>query len=735
MTFAQWTQAYRAGAPAFVLLAALIPLDAVRAQTATPDATQQLEEITVTARKRPERLWDVPFSVDAITSKQLEATRSLETSDALRNVEGVSIGTQGDRTNGFVVLRGVGPVYSPLSPDNSSVITFVDGAPLSIAASNSAYLDLERVEVLKGPQSTLFGRNTTGGAINLIPVLPSHVASGYLRGEYGTDNVHRIEGAVGGSIIPDVLAGRFVFRRSGADGYIDNAFGPKLGADSDFAGRASLLYTPNESTKWLLSFSGEHANNVPVQFILNAPDWLKLAGQNLAQDKRDIAVANSKFEHTFDHFVFTSQTSFSTFKSTVPFNAYDFFIAGRQFGMPAAAFSDPATNFGLPKRDESRLSQELRLSSLPDVQMPWLVGAVYYRDPSKREFPRAFWPYGAAGGGNRFYDNVTNGQAVFGEITYPVIDRLKLTLGGRLAHEDKTYSNTFVTDGTPGQVPFFVDQGKLNYNFWTGRSALSYEWSERFMTFGSVSRGYKTGGFPWDNSLDWAGIPAKPYESSTIITYEIGARASLLNNKLQLQGALFLNDIKKEQVMSFDYMSLTTQNLNIDVRSAGFELGGKLQVTSHWDISAGITYTSAELRNVTAELVAAQPGIQDGNRLPYVPEWAARTVVGYRAPGSELGFTGPLASKTIFGRVSYNYIGEQFTDAANFGKIDPAHIVSTRFGIDWGGGEAYVFGENLLNKKYMTANQPYGQAADGTPLFGATYARGAVVGVGAAVRF
>lgn len=715
------------------LLAAMTPTGAA-AQTGS-STPMVLDDITVTARKRPERLWDVPFSVDVRTTTQLERNRAIDAGSVLRDIGGVSFGTFGDRTNAFLVLRGVGPVYNPLSPDDSSVITFVDGVPLSIAASASAYLDLARIEVLKGPQSTLFGRNTTGGAINLIPVLPGHVANGFARGEYGTGNTYRLEGAVGGPLVPDVLAGRIAFRASGAGGYIRNTAGPDLGRDRNIAGRGSLLFTPSERLSWLISFSGEHANDVPVQYSLHAPGFPRLAAQNLAKDKRTITVANSKLEYAFDGAVLTAQTSLSTFRSSVPFNIGDFFISSRQLGLPPDAFADPATNYGRPKRDETRFTQEVRLSSTAGSAVAWLLGGVYYRDRSKQDFPRNFWPYGAAQSGDHTYRNVTTGQALFGELTYPLWDRLKLSVGGRLAHEKKDFRGTFTSDGTPGALPFFAESGKLRDTFWTGRMALSYEWSEQFVSFASVSRGYKTGGFGNDNSLDWAGVPRVPYRPSTILTYEIGGRAHLLDRKLALQGALFFNDMKKAQMMTWDYTSFTMQALNVDARSAGFELDARYQVTPNWDIAGGVAYTHSRLRNVSADLAAAQPGLRNGNQLSFVPAWTMKASLGYSKPASEMGIGGRLASATFFGNVRYNLIGKRYTDPANAGRVEPSHIVSARLGMSWDHGEVYLFGDNLLGKKYVTVNQPYGPAGDGSPLFGASYARGMTVGVGMALKF
>jgi iron complex outermembrane receptor protein len=697
----------------------------------------QLDEITVTARKRPERVWDIPFSVDVQAQPQLDEKRVTDAPSALRDVGGASIGTFGDKSNSFIIMQGVAPILTPLSPDDSSVLTFVDGAPLPMGASNSSYLDLQRVEVLKGPQSTLFGRNTSGGAINLIPALPTFTPEGYVRGEYGTGNFHRLEGVVSGPIVPGKVAGRFAFRRNGADGYIDNVFGPTLGSDASWSGRASLLFTPTDRTTWTVSASMEDSRARPVYYLLSPGP--RLAGQDRAVDDSKIGNFISKFEHSLDTFTFTSQTSYATFKNRNEYTYGDAFLMSGVFGgmFPPAFFSDPAQNFNVWDRKERRFTQEIRFTSAPNARVPWLLGAAYYQD--KADYQNASDMFGlvfgdASRSGSRTYNLNTQGQAVFGEVTFPIMEKLKWSIGARATHEHKKFEGQYFGGAftAVGAVPYFYEDGSRSYSFWTGRTGLTYEWTDQFMSFANVSRGYKSGGFGTFNTQQYLGIPREPYDSATVMTYEVGGRASLLDNRLRINAALFFNDVKDEQILSYDPLTFAAVSLNIDTQSRGFEIDAAYQIAPHWEVSAGVAYTNAKLLNVSAEVMATQPGVKDGNRLPNVPEWTAKGAVGYRAPASEWGLGGPLADSHVVGRVGYNYIGERYTDAGNFGLLDPVHLVSARLGIDWGRGEAYIFGENLLDKKYMTVNQYFTLPPT---VFGASYARGAVVGLGTSVRF
>lgn len=695
----------------------------------------QLDEITVTARRRDETLRDIPFTVDVQTRAQLDEKRAYDAPSALKDVAGVYIPGFGDRSTSFLIMRGVGPILFPLGPDDSSVLTFVDGTPLPIGSSNANYLDLDRVEVLKGPQSTLFGRNTTGGAVNLVPALPDETWKGYLRSEYGTQNHRILEGAVGGPLIKDKLGMRLAFRLRGIDGFVNNVVGPDLGREQSATGRLTLRFTPTDRTTWTLSGSADSSDGVPVYYALKGDGFPILAAQNLGREVTKNYAFQSKFEHRFDHFTFTSQTSYNAIRADLTYNGADFFLGNRVSGLPFGAFGNIAGNYFDRNIDQTRFTQELRLSSNPGDKLQWVAGAAYYRDEAKLFSMRNVFLYGPAVSGFDNLHQATTGQAVFGEVTYPVIDRLKLSLGGRYTREQKDYDGQFYSDGTPGTVPVFIEAGKKDYNFWTGRASLAYDWTDKVTSFASVSRGYKSGGFGTFNSLMWAGVPRTPYDSSSILSYEIGGRGSFFDDRLKVSAALFYNDVSKEQILAYDLQNFAQQSLNLDTRSYGVELDATWRVNENWEIAGGITYTSTEITDVPAAAAAAQAGLKKGNQLPQVPEWAGKASVTYRAPLGTLGIAA-FGPANLLARVGYNYIGPRYSEAGNLAKLKPVHLLSARLGVEWEKGEAYLFGENLLDKRYVTFAQPYGTSVlTGGPVYGTVYARGATMGVGAAIKF
>ncbi|WP_055037364.1 TonB-dependent receptor [Blastochloris viridis] len=697
--------------------------------------TETIEEITVTARKRTEKLRDIPFSVETISRTELEEKRIVDGTTALRDIAGAVKPSFGDRSNDFIIMRGVGAVLFPLSPDDSSVLTFIDGAPTSIAASNSAYFDLQRVEVLKGPQSTLFGRNTSGGAINLIPILPSETPEGYVGVEYGTDNHRLIEGALAGAIVPEKVAGRVAFRARGIDGFLSNTEGPELGDETSYVGRGSLLFTPNERTRWLISASGEKTDLSPIYYTLQGDGMEKLAGYSVADETLEFVNLNSKFEYAFDAFTFTAQTSYHKADTVSRYNALDTYLASAMSGLPTSMFADPDTNHIYWTRHESRATQEFRLTSNPGSSLSWIAGAVGYQDTANLIQSVSLWLYGPLMAGTDDYNQTTTGAAVFGEVTLPVWDKLKWTVGGRLTHESKDFDNLYTSDGTTMAIPSFAEQGTMSYGFWTGRTSLAYEWSPNLSSWASVARGYKGGGYGVFNRAAPFGVARDPYDPTSMIAYEIGSRGSFLDNRLNLSGALFYNDVSQEQITAFNTLTLESMALNVDVQNWGGELEGSYRLAEGWDVGFGAAYTQGELLNVTSVLAALVPGLVDGNKIPGVPEWTFKASLAHRTHVEKLGLDAQLGDAQAYWRLDYSFIGERFAEAGNLFLLEASHLLAARAGLEWEKREFYLFGSNLLNDETISFGQAYGlSAATGEQISGVSYVRGRTFGLGAKVR-
>ena len=194
---------------------------------------------------------------------------------------------------------------------------------------------------------------------------------------------------------------------------------------------------------------------------------------------------------------------------------------------------------------------------------------------------------------------------------------------------------------------------------------------------------------------------------------------------------MFLNDISDEQIINWDGPTLAAVVSNVDARTYGFEVNASYDVSDNWSISGAAAFTQTEVLDVPGELAALRPDLVRGNWLPNVPRWTLSTSVNYSTPVSDIIADGLLSDAVLFSNVHYNYIGERFPDPENNISLDPVHLLAARVGINWRNAEAYVFGENLLNEEYEVTNQFFGpNATTGRPVYAASYARGAVVGIG-----
>ncbi|MEM8553245.1 MAG: TonB-dependent receptor [Pseudomonadota bacterium] len=702
--------------------------------------TMLLDTIILSGTKRDKALEDFAGSVTVETTDDLDEKQIDSGADLVAEVPGVSLYTYGDRTNAFITIRGVGPLLQPLSPDDSSVLTFVAGAPLLLEQSAGSYIDLQQVEVFKGPQNSLFGRSTSGGAINLVPNLPTDTLEGRFIGEYGTDNEYRAELIGNLPVVPGILSTRIALRASGQDGWIDNTAGPDFGEEEILTGRASALWTPTDRTSVLLSYFAEDVELTPAYYIGQVGDGPILdAAQSFSYDDTQSDMTALKFDHEFDRFVFTSQTSYNTLDIK---NGYqgDHNLFSTAFGLPPAFFSIEETNRIRLVKDQTRFNQEFRLASLPESSVSWVAGVVAYKDDYDIYQDAHNAAFQGAQSGIWQFDQTTEGWSIFGDATVPLTDQFTLSGGLRFSHEEKEYTVDYDANGVdalyPGVLPTFSEEGDETYEFWTGRLALAYDWSQDVSTYASVARGYKSGGFGVYNSFLAYGVPRDTYEPSSNISYELGGRANLMGGMLQLAGTLFYIDMSDEQIMLFDFGSFQTRNSNVDAESRGAELEATWFVNNNLTVDAAVAYTQTEITDLPSDAAAINPGLEEGDELPNTPDWAANLAVTYAATAGDLGWTAASAPDLVRARVGYTYTGKRFFDSANDGKLDAFSLVSARVGFAWGGTEVYVYGDNLFDEDYLVTRQPLGvDVATGQPAFGVTPGRGRTIGAGVSVAF
>ncbi|MPZ41039.1 MAG: TonB-dependent receptor plug domain-containing protein [Rhizobiales bacterium] len=693
-----------------------------------PAAAQQaiqLDEITVTARKRPEAEKDVPISLTTVEGEQLEdLSKTRSNADLARSVPNFNFVDLGGQSSNLANIRGVGS-FSPVSPDDTSVVFYVDEAPQSVYGIAPNLLDTESVEVLRGPQGTLFGRNAQGGAVSIISRVPTFDRSFSLTGEWGTKRYGLAELIANSPLIPNVLAGRVALRYSNFGGDVPNILlGGNDAATQVGAFRGSLLFTPTERTT--VTFSGSYTKDddtVPRWLLRGAADFPVSAVNPRNGVDRENQNYNLKVRHDFGAMIFES---ISNFQRTTTFQVSDLtdsLVFSKLTGLPPAFFSTPGADLANIGINENTWLQEVRLSAPKDSAIAWTAGLNFYRtEVAVNGDAHSVTPAFATATGIRNNNFTTNSYAAFGEATVPLIGALKGTLGLRATHEEKVAAYRYRSVGTPGTVPSYAQNLSLTDDFLTGRAGLSYDWTRDLMTYASVARGYVTGGFPANSINNPLGKPEVPFAASTSWTYEAGFKSELLDHRLKLNGALFFNDVKNGHLFVFNVPTASFTVATLDYQSWGGELEAAVRVAPGFEVFGGVGVTRAELVNVP---IGSATGARNGNRVPNVASLTANLGFQYQISAAPLALAGDF-----FFRGNYQFVGTRAADVANSFDLPSYGVVNGKFGWKGRNFDAYVFASNLFDERYEAFGQSFGPTTQSVRV-----GQGRIVGIGSTAKF
>lgn len=691
------------------------------------DTTTELEPIfiTVTARRRDEDLQKVPISVTVVPDPGTTVQPSASNASLARAVPNMAIFDGGGIYGNAFSIRGVGSI-SPLSSDDTSAVMYVDDLPQPAYGIAPSLFDTERVEVMRGPQGTLFGRNTQAGAINVVSRHPTFDPAFTVGGEVGSHGSGVGQFTANGALIPDTLAGRLAVRWNGFGGDIPNvAAGGTEGGLSIGAARGSLLFTPDDRTEALLTFNyGRETTRSPRFMLRDTPNFPVSASDPKTLNEGEMGSGNLRIRHEFDSFVLNSQTAFQRSTSSTLNDATDALVYARMPQRPGTVptWTIPGAdilNFSLR---ENTFLQEFRASSLPDSPVAWTTGVNYYRlESAAGRDGHALTPPFTLQGGLQDNHLLVNSYAAFGEVTVPVSERLKATFGLRGTHEEKEADYQYRGNGLPRLPVSYAQKASLDDDFLTGRAMLSYDFTPGIMTYASVSRGYVTAGFPTYSFNSTFSKPESAFPASTSWTYETGFKSKLLDDRLTLNGSVFFNDVKNGHLLLFSTSQVAFSTVALDYQTYGGELELTAKVTPDFDIFGGIGYTHEELKNVP---VGSIPGVKSGNRVPNVPELTGNIGAEYRWSAETIGLPGRFAA-----RASYQFVDDRAADIANSFDLRAYGIVNAK--LTWQNGDftVYGFANNLFDKRY----EAWGQSFGTVPTVRAGQRR--VVGVGTSFTF
>ncbi len=683
------------------------------------DEAHRLEEIIVTARQREEASQDVPFALTVLDRGTIETRRVDDTFSFFRQAPGLSLTSFDDGRFAYFQLRGIGPLSQAIGPDDGSVVTYVDGVPQPVFASEFAYLDLERIEVLRGPQGTLFGRNSQGGAINITTRLPSDSFESPVRLEGGDLGFRLAETSISGPFAGDRLRGRLSFRASTVDGFVNNIapIGGDLGDQTAYSGRAVIVIKPeaDDGLRMTLSANADRRVSNPFYYVSRAQSEPVVEVDPENEVERTAWGVSAKVEPPLGFADFTSITAINGFKNDQVTDDTDGLIYGPLFGLPASDFLAPLS-FSDWQEDETRFYQELRLSSLAEGDIGWVAGAVYFQSDFEVELDNRS-TFSPILNGDRDATQKIDSYAAYGEVTAPLFStRLKGTAGLRYTRDEKTLDAKFAGVGFPGSVDFFEEENEANFDLLTGRLALAFEATENVNLYATVGRGAKSGGFPRLTLNAALGVESPNYAESTSWTYEAGVKTRFLNDRASFELSGFYNDVEDEQLFVLDFVAFQFVPVNLNTRSFGVEAQAGVILDRNWSLSGGLAWIDGEIRDGDAFSGAAS-----GNPIPNVPKLSTTTTVNYR--GGAVSWGG--AELSPFLTLTHQYVSERAADVADSFDLDAYHNVDFRLGAAFGDVEVFAFARNLLDDEQEINGVLYGPGVEGASL-----GRERIIGIG-----
>ena len=706
-----------------------------------------LEEIVVTARKREERLQETPISITAVSGEAL-ATRQIETTQELARVVPNLIVSQGQSVSGnssagAYFIRGIGQIDFLLNTD-PGVGLYIDG--VYVARSIGSILDLidvERVEVLRGPQGTLFGRNTIGGAISVVSRPPSDTFGADARATLGSFDLRDARLTLNGPI-SDTLDGKVAVLWRERDGWVDRLTdGSRLGDEESLGARAALRWAPADRLVFdlALDYVDQDGTSPPgnvVQIVETAnfpgfyngavigPPCVPPPGSrtdprcfNPQWEAGDLLEEQGTFDSHQELQVFGASLTMEweigsdlTLRSITGYRDTD--ALGNRDGDHTPILIQ-TTSDGW---QHEQVSEELQLLGVAlDDRLDWIVGAYYLSEDGENLQQVTFPVVALQSGGSVDNDNF----AVFGQVTYDLTERLTLTAGVRYTDETKRFlPDQFVTADPlglfpPGSVPGFrlvpFVESEQSISETTPMVNLAYRWTDRFMVYGTWSEGFKSGGF---TQRIFPPLPAPPpFDPEFAESYELGFKFDSENGRLRLNGAAYFTDYTDLQVQVLVGVQPLTANAG-GAEVQGFELELQAVPIEDLEITAGVGYTDAEYTSLDPTVLAT--GVTLDNEFAQVPEWTGTLDVAY---------TFRAGTGRVIPRAGLTYRSESFMNAANTPSLlqDGYTLVdaSLAYETDDGRWRFTAYGQNLTDEIYFNGgfadlvDQGYAEVAVARP--------------------
>ncbi|WP_157218578.1 TonB-dependent receptor [Flavisphingomonas formosensis] len=727
-------------------------------------------EILVTARKREERAQDVPIALSVVGQEALEKTGNFTLGQVQQLVPTLQIFSYNPR-NTNINIRGLGSNIAITNDGlDNGVGVYIDQVYYGrVGQSQFDLVDLDHIEVLRGPQGTLFGRNTTAGAINIATRAPSFDTEFKGEASLGNHGYHQVRGSLSGPIIADKLAARISIADTHRDGFVDNV---RTGVDTqnydNFTIRGQLLAKPTEalSIRLIGDWSRQRQNccvqllagkfttysdGTPVQALAgggtnNFFDRIARAGYSIvslnAFDR--VTDADSPYQANMTSWGVSGQVDWDFGSATLTsITAY------RRWNWNPA---NDADSIGLPILTQAQManrqrqfSQEIRLASNGSRKLDYVLGLYYFYQKIRGD---GVTRYGSAAANfylppsvpavlgnaalNGFESDAisipqTHSYAAFGQAAWHISDALTLSGGLRFTHEEKKgYYSQFTVDGVdlstlPAALALAAQGIRNNFNrevayttrvkddSLSGQATLSYTIAPDLLAYATYSRGAKSGGLNLTALLDIANAKVKPEK---VDNYEIGLKSQFLERKVTLNLAAFQTNVRDYQTLILDTVNppFTQQYIaNIPkVRTRGVEGDLQVQPVKGINLNASFAYTDATYRNYKNSPAPVEQNPAAG----LTTDLSGQPLAGVPKWTYTLGadVEQPVGTAILYAHADYSHRSKFYTSVSNsvYSIIKPYGLANARIGVrtEDGHWDFSVWARNLFDKDYFITLSP-----------------------------
>ncbi len=672
------------------------------------DANLQLEAVLVSAEKKEAFLQKVPLSITAIAARQVKDYRLWSSNELTAIVPNLYSASSGDDRN-VTGIRGIATTsYDP------AVATYIDGVnQFSLDTYMPQLSDVERIEILRGPQGTLYGRNAMGGVINIITKQPGNKMSGFAEINIGNYNRQRYSAGIRMPVLKNKLFLGVSFMYDKRDGYYKNAFyNNSFDRRNGFMGNYYLKFLP--TSKWSVVLNVKHQNTrndgaFPMVFGVDESfaDPFVLRQNAIAKMIDNSLNSSLSINFTGSKFNVSSQTAYQS-----NYRYYNNPLDGDFSEYDAVTVIN---NYGKDWNNVKVITEELKFSNATNSasKLKWTLGTYLFKqdNPTKQatHFGNDAILVVGAPDINFSTINTTKGKssgiAFFGQATYAITNKLSAIAGLRYDYEKKAYNVLGQYQKDPDPNPQFDTRpdtsASASFNAVSPKFGLSYELNKNSDLFITYSRGYRTGGLTALSS-DPSQPPLYPYKPEFSNNIEAGIKNNLLNNRLRLNITAFFTTVTDAQVPTLILPDAVTITKNAGkLTSKGIELELAATPLKGLEIDYNFGYTDAKYKNLKLSQSGSNADL-DGKRQLFTPESTSLLALQY-----SYAF-GKNKKVKLVARGEWFYLGQQYFDLVNNIRQPDYSLFNVRFGVATKYVSLMFWGRNLADKKHIAYAYDFG---------------------------